>query len=104
MKKIKLYLLMLSSAFILSGCVVTPVPAIVSDASFSMDEQIKNEYLPKKVGYASCKQYVMIVGLGDCTVTKAMKNGNITKVHSVEHSAVQYLLFYGEYTTIVRGE
>lgn len=104
MKNIGSYLLTVSSAFLLSACVTTPVPAVISSASFSMDEQISNEYLPKKEGRASCSQYVMLIGSGDCTVSSAMKNGAITKVHSIEHSADQYLFFYGRYTTIVRGE
>ena len=30
-----------------------------------------------KVGTTTCKSYFHIVGLGDCSVEKAMKNGNI---------------------------
>lgn len=104
MKKLILSLSLLCLSLVFTGCIQTPVPAAISITEYSVTDSINNEFTSKKTGTATCKQYVLLFANGDCTVSKAMENGNITKVHSVEHSVEQYLIFYGTYTTIVKGE
>ena len=37
-----------------------------------------------KKGVAVCSGFLWVVGSGDCSVTAAMQNGKITKVHHVD--------------------
>ncbi len=58
-----------------------------------------------KIGRASCASYVWVVGIGDCSVTEAMKNGEIKKVHHVDTEMKSIFLgIYERYTTVVYGE
>lgn len=58
-----------------------------------------------KIGRSSCTSYLWIVGIGDCSVTEAMKNGEIKKVHHVDTEMKSILLgIYEKYTTVVYGE
>ncbi|HXX92014.1 MAG TPA: TRL-like family protein [Planctomycetota bacterium] len=56
-----------------------------------------------KVGEAKATSIVG-VALGDCSISTAMKNGGITKVHHVDTKVRNILGVYAEYTTIVYGE
>ncbi|MEA2099444.1 MAG: TRL domain-containing protein [Campylobacterota bacterium] len=93
-------------SMVLGGCVSTPVPAVYSSATFSI-----NNYLPIKKGESACYSYLSLYAY--CSVTSAMKDGNITKLHSVEHHNTEVnwyngftlsSLYFRKYTTIVKGE
>ena len=58
-----------------------------------------------KIGKASCTSYLWIVGIGDCSVTEAMKNGEIKKVHHID-TEIKSIFFgiYERYTTVIYGE
>jgi hypothetical protein len=64
-----------------------------------------NGEVQSRVGTSSCYQYVWVIGLGDCSLTTAMRNGGITRVHHVD-TALKTILFgaYSEMTMIVYGE
>lgn len=102
------FLFALSLLLLLSACVNTPVPAAYSSARFSTSEYVDNDYLATKQGRASCYAYLSLYAHGDCSVSSAMRDANISKVHSVEHHNTEVSwesnLLYREYTTIVSGE
>ncbi|MFC1853337.1 TRL-like family protein [candidate division CSSED10-310 bacterium] len=78
-----------------NGTIFTDVkgPLTVTDAT---------EY--SKVGQASAMSVLGIVVTGDASISAAMKNGGITKVHHVDHESKNILGVYARFTTIVYGE
>ncbi|GGY44556.1 TRL family protein [Bacterioplanes sanyensis] len=60
---------------------------------------------PAKVGEASTTAVFGLLSFGDSSVTEAMKNANITKVHHVDYRNTTVLLgLFAQTTTIVYGE
>jgi hypothetical protein len=57
-----------------------------------------------KVGTGECTSILGMLALGDCSIDAAMKNGNITKIHHVDHDAMSFFWIYAKYTTRVYGE
>ena len=57
-----------------------------------------------KVGTGECTTILGWVATGDCSIDAAMKNGNITKIHHVDHFANSVLGIYATYTITVYGE
>ncbi len=41
---------------------------------------------------------------GDASISAAMKNGGITRIHHVDHDTLNILGFFAKFTTIVYGE
>jgi hypothetical protein len=56
-----------------------------------------------KVGRASAVGIVMFA-TGDASISTAMRNGGITRIHHVDHETSNFFGFYSKYTTIVYGE
>ena len=87
---------------LMSGCggvymnLKTPMPTL--DMQVNADGQAK-------VGKASAEMFVWLVVVGDCSLSTAMTNGGITRIHHVD-TEVQSVLFgvYGKFTTVVYGE
>ena len=82
------------------GLIYTDIKTPMAKLSVQMtaDEQ-------SKIGKASCTSYVWIIGIGDCSVTEAMKNGEIKKVHHID-TEIKSIFFgiYERYTTVIYGE
>ena len=58
-----------------------------------------------KVGKSTCKSYVWVVTVGDCSIKAAMKNGGISKVHHVDTDITSVLAgFYADLTIVVYGD
>jgi len=47
---------------------------------------------------------ILIFATGDASISEAMRNGNITRIHHVDHETSNFLGVYAKYTTIVYGE
>ena len=47
---------------------------------------------------------ILIFATGDASISKAMQNGGITRVHHVDHETTNILGLWAKYTTIVYGE
>jgi hypothetical protein len=56
-----------------------------------------------KVGRATAVG-ILVVAFGDASISAAMSNGGITRVHHVDHETLNILGAYAKYTTIVYGE
>jgi len=65
---------------------------------------VENDGVGTKVGTSMSKNVLGWVATGDCSMAAAMKNGGITKVHTVDYHVMNILGVYAEYTTIVTGE
>ena len=90
-----------------SGC-VTPQTApvfggLVTDQVKGPVAGVDNSVNPTKKGTAQAKAIVCFA-TGDASITAAMKNGNITKVHHVDSEVFSVLGVYARYTRVVYGE
>lgn len=47
---------------------------------------------------------VLVFSTGDASISAAMQNGGITKIHHVDHETQNILWIWAKYTTIVYGE
>jgi hypothetical protein len=57
-----------------------------------------------KVGSADSVGVLGLVAFGDATVERAMKEGNITEVHIINHEFQTILTLFNTYKTIVKGK
>jgi len=85
----------IAAAALLSGCYVnfsapTPNLTVKLDADSATRQ-----------GSSVCTGFLWAFGSGDCSVTAAMRNGKITKVHHVDSNVK--VIFWGGYveTTVV---
>ncbi len=64
---------------------------------------VDNSVKPEKTGVAQAKSIVFFAD-GDASITAAMANGGITKVHHVDSEVFSILGIYAVHKTIVYGE
>ena len=89
----------LAAATLLSGCYMNfaaPTPNLTVNL---------NAETASRQGSASCTGFLWGFASGDCSVTTAMRNGKITKVHHVDSNAKIVLWgAYTEVTIVAHGE
>ncbi|MGD1001435.1 MAG: TRL-like family protein [Candidatus Brocadiia bacterium] len=89
----------------LSGCTVMTTGAV--HAAIVIDEKgpvaMGDADAGTKVG-TSQAEGILVVAYGDASISAAMKEGNLTKVHHVDKETFNVLGVYGRYRTIVYGE
>lgn len=93
------------AAILFSGCagVMTPaVGTIYSNTSAPIAATMASDY--SKSGTASCSSILGMVATGDASITAAMRNGGITKIHHVDYNSTSILGLYAKMTTTVYGE
>jgi hypothetical protein len=91
----------------LSGCAAARSPvtgAWYTDVKANDSATSNTELAAPKVGRATAKSYVGLVGLGDCTIAAAAKSAGITKIAHVDYETMSILGLYAETTTVVYGE
>ena len=47
---------------------------------------------------------ILVFATGDASISAAMRNGGITRIHHVDHETSSFVGVYAKYTTIVYGE
>ena len=47
---------------------------------------------------------ILVYATGDASISTAMRNGGITRIHHVDHETLNILGIYAKYTTTVYGE
>lgn len=84
-----------------SGMLVSSTVSTAQALAIDTDPTVK----PKKVGESSAASFLGLFGFGDASVTAAMIEGNVSKVHHVDYKNISVLsgLFF-QTTTIVYGE
>ncbi len=100
-----LAVIVLATGVLSSGCarVMTPAMGVIyssTDAPIAATTATGHS----KVGTASCSSVLGIVATGDASITAAMRNGGITKIHHVDYHSTQVLGLYAKMTTTVYGE
>lgn len=89
---------------LISGCVMTSGavtgPIMVTKSPMQVGDSTVGA---SKVGRAEA-QGIIIVAFGDATISTAMRNGGITKIHHVDSEETGVLGIYAKKTIIVYGE
>lgn len=108
--------LALVSAFMLAnaGCLMfvpggpdqEPVPGGFVFASVRWTDKASPNIIGNgdKVGSSEAVNILGIAAFGDATVEKAMKEGNITEVHMINHEFQTILFLFNTFKTIVKGK
>ncbi|MFH1378072.1 MAG: TRL-like family protein [Planctomycetota bacterium] len=107
MKKIfTMCVLMAAAALLTNGCFVAsaaPTNGVFYtkvNGPLALGDQ---SVLPSKVGKASTKGIIGFAS-GDCSISAAMQDGAITKVHHIDHETTNILGLVSSFTTVVYGE
>lgn len=103
MRKLVILMLLLSSLFIFAGCaglgmyggIYTDIKGPVTTTNLEKGS---------KTGEASCLNVLGIVATGDCSIATAAKNGQITKIKTVDEEVSSILGLYLKRKVIVTGE
>lgn len=93
---------MLSSCAVITGS--TEPVGIIYNGGTKSGAVANNNVKPIKTGKACVINVLMLVGAGDGGIDAAKREGNITKVASVDYDFMNILGVYGQYCTIVKGE
>jgi len=93
-------------ALSLAGCanVRGPAPAALSMYASPVDAGPAAIAQPGKRGEACAHNVLGLIATGDASIDGAKRAADITRVASVEQTAVRVLGYYAKYCTIVRGE
>jgi len=105
MKKL-IALAMVILAFCVSGCGLIPSSGLLITETrlpgvYHGDD---NQSVMIATGEACLVNYLLLYAKGDASIAKAMENGNIKNVATVDHSINSYLILYARYCTIVTGD
>lgn len=94
----------LAATLFLGGCMAALSPtfgAIFTDTKYSQDHA--GTAAASKTGRACAQSVLGLVATGDATVATAKAQGGITEVLDVQHEVKNYLGFYAQYCTVVKG-
>ena len=88
----------------LSGCAMKPTQAIVFSNTTS-PYMATAAASGSKVGVSeTCVNVLGIAAFGDCSISTAAKNGEITTISTVDWKGANFLTIFSSGTTIVTGE
>ncbi len=106
MKRTHATLLALTMAALLAaGCAsLYPVGSAYTDVKLPVTATGQTLSSTGKVGVAQCSSWFGMVAIGDASLERAMKNGNITRVHHVDWQARNIMGVVGLYKLVVYGE
>jgi len=102
--RVLLCALALAGVVALSGCTARAIGPVV--AAITVDEKgpvSMGADTGTKVGKSKAEG-ILVVGYGDASISAAMKDGGITKVHHVDREILNVLGIYARSETIVYGE
>ena len=93
------------SCTLLVGCSVMAHGPVTALVTVDMKGPVAMGAAPgsAKIGRAEAWG-IIVYATGDASITAAMKNGGITRVHHVDNETMTILGLYAKYTTIVYGE
>ena len=106
MKTVKL-LAPLALLALTTGCATTGLNSQIGNAligDYTESQAVTSNSGASKKGEACATNILGVYASGDASIAAAKRNGNITKVASVDTSTFTVATFYGKVCTIVRGE
>jgi hypothetical protein len=103
-KRVRAFVTILCGATLLGGCAVAHGP-VTASLVFDMKGPVSSGTATgsSKVGRAEAWG-ILVYGAGDASISAAMRNGGITRVHHVDNQTTNILGVYAKYITIVYGE
>jgi hypothetical protein len=103
-KSVRRLVVTLCSAALLTGCAVGHGP-VIALVTLDMKGPVSAGPAPTspKVGRAEAWG-ILVYATGDASISAAMRNGGITRIHHVDHETMNILGVYAKYTTVVYGE
>lgn len=105
MKKILISMLVISASATAAFAdgLFTPHGNIFAETTTPFSTYFDSNVKPLKSGEATCKNYFFIVAKGNCSIQNAMRDGNITKIQSIDRKNKNIML-YQKSTIVVHGE
>ncbi len=105
MKRFILTLVLVSSV-LFSGCAAVGMAPVTGFIYTDVKAPVTatNNSKGNKKGEAVCTSILGIVAIGDCSIDAAAKNGNITKINTVDYNTKNILGIYATVTVIVTGD
>jgi hypothetical protein len=99
------FTLVVTCAALLTGCAVVGQAPVTAPITIEQRGPVSAGTAPgqSKVGRATATGIVLFAH-GDASISAAMKNGGITRIHHVDHETSNFFGIYATYTTIVYGE
>ena len=98
------FVFVLGAVVMLMGCAtMIPIGTLYTEQKLPM-MVTSNGGTSSKIGVSQCTSILGLIALGDCSIATAKKNGDITKVYSVDGQVKNILGIYGTYTLVVTGE
>ena len=97
--------MMLLAGLVLSGCslVQSPVCGLLFTQTKGPVSGVDNSVNPTRTGVAECTG-VLGFAFNDASISKAMDQGDIDKIHHIDHESLSVLGIYTNYKIIVYGE
>lgn len=105
MRKIGSHLILtLFCAALLTGCALSHGP-VVAPITLNMKGPVSAGPATgsAKVGRAEARG-ILVFSTGDASISAAMQNGGITRIHHVDQETQNILGIWAKYTTVVYGE
>lgn len=104
-KRFSHIMLSLCCAASLTGCAVVGHGPVTAPLVFDMKGPVAMGAAggSPKTGRAEAWG-ILVYGTGDASISAAMRNGGITRVHHVDNQTTNILGVYAKYITIVYGE
>ena len=111
MRRTLTYLVVVSVALLVTGCAamtISPVPGVfytqIRAPENALATPVGEVATYSKVGTASCTSILGLIATGDASVSEAMEDGDITKIHHVDYAGDNILGLVATYTVLVYGE
>jgi len=104
--RLSLCALVLVGLVVLTGCSAMAIGPVVAMVTVDEKGPVSVGDLragSTKVGVAQAEG-ILVVSYGDASISAAMANASITKVHHVDNETFNVLGIYARYKTIVYGE
>jgi len=100
----KTLIVALCCAVLLSGCAIAHGP-VIAPVTLDMKGPVSAgpAVSSPRVGRSEAWG-ILVFGTGDASISAAMANGGIKRIHHVENETTNILGIYAKYVTIVHGE
>jgi TRL-like protein family len=104
-KSVSRLVVILCCAAVLTGCSAWGHAPVIALVTLDMKGPVAMGpgAASTKVGRAEAWG-ILVFATGDASISAAMRNGNITRVHHVDHETTNILGVYARYITVVYGD
>jgi len=101
----KLFLLTTLGAVLFSGCAIRPTHALIYSDAIAPYQATNVSADATKTGESDeCTNILGLIATGDCSISSAKRNGNISTVSSVDWKGTNILGIYSTGKTIITGK